>query len=60
LGGLWGAVFLRLSHLCVCVCGRSGYRAENKGNDWVEKALGWSVELIERPPRKPAPEEVLM
>ena len=25
----------------------------------MEKALGWSVELIERP-RKPAPEEVLM
>ncbi len=31
----------------------------DKGADWVEKALGWSVDLVERP-RKPAPEEVLM
>ena len=37
----------------------AGYRGENKGKDWVEKKLGWSVELVERP-RKPAPEEVLM
>jgi putative transposase len=41
------------------VAGRSGYRGENKGKDWVEKALGWSVELVERA-RKPAPKEVLM
>ena len=34
-------------------------RGENKGKDWVEKALGWSVELLERP-RKAVPEEVLM
>ena len=27
--------------------------------DWVEKALGWSVDLVERP-RKPASKEVLM
>jgi hypothetical protein len=46
---------LRLSHLWL----DAGYRGENKGKDWVEKALGWSVDLIERP-RKPAPEEVLM
>ena len=36
----------------------SAYRGEGKGKDWVEKALGWSVDLVERP-RKPAPEEVL-
>ena len=41
------------------VAGQSGYRGEDKGKDWVEKVLGWSVELVERP-RKPAPEEVLM
>jgi putative transposase len=50
-----GEQFLRLSQLWL----DAGYRGENKGKDWVEKALGWSVELIERP-RKPAPEEVLM
>jgi transposase len=41
----------------------AGYRGEDKGRDWVEKTLGWtlgwSVELVERP-RKPAPDEVLM
>ena len=37
----------------------AGYRGEDKGADWVEKTLGWSVELVERP-KKPAPEEVLM
>jgi hypothetical protein len=37
----------------------AGYQGEDKGKDWVEKALGWSVELVECP-RKPAPEEVLM
>src|SRR5215213_6571340 len=50
-----GEQFLRLSHLWL----GAGYRGEDKGKDWVEKALGWSVELVERP-RKPAPEEVLM
>jgi putative transposase len=50
-----GEQFLRLSHLWL----DAGYRGENKGKDWVEKTLGWSVELVERP-RKPAPEEVLM
>jgi putative transposase len=35
------------------------YRGEDKGADWVQKTLGWSVDLVERP-RKPAPEEVLM
>jgi putative transposase len=35
-----------------------GYPGEDKGKDWVEKTLGWSVDLLERAP-KPAPEEVL-
>src|SRR5918994_1398003 len=47
--------FPRLRHLWL----DAGYRGEDKGADWVEKTLGWSVDLVERP-RKPAPEEVLM
>jgi putative transposase len=47
--------FPRLCHLWL----EAGYRGEDKGADWVEKTLGWSVDLVERP-RKPAPEEVLM
>jgi putative transposase len=46
--------FPRLRHLWL----DGGYRGEDKGKDWVEKALGWSVDLLERP-RQPAPEEVL-
>jgi len=44
----------RLSHLWL----DAGYGGEDKGGDWVEKSLGWSVEIVRRP-RKPAPEEVL-
>jgi putative transposase len=44
----------RLSHLWL----DAGYRGEDKGADWVEKSLGWSVDLAERP-KKPAPEKVL-
>jgi putative transposase len=47
--------FPRLSHVWL----DGGYRGEDKGADWVEKTLGWSTELVERP-RKPAPQEVLM
>jgi putative transposase len=47
-------LFPRLSHLWL----DAGYRGEEKGRGWVEKALGWSVDLVERP-RKPAPEQVL-
>jgi transposase len=47
--------FSRLSHLWL----DAGYRGEDKGKDWVEKTLGWSAELVERP-KKPAPERVLM
>jgi transposase len=47
--------FPRLRHLWL----DAGYRGEDKGADWVRKALGWNVDLVERP-KKPAPEEVLM
>ena len=47
--------FPRLRHLWL----DGGYRGEDKGKDWVEKTLGWSVDLVERP-KKPAPKEVLM
>jgi hypothetical protein len=47
--------FPRLSHLWL----DAAYRGEDTGKDWVEKTLGWSVDLVERP-RKPAPKEVLM
>ena len=47
--------FPRLKHLWV----DAGYRGEDKGKNWAEKKLGWSVDLVERP-RKPAPKEVLM
>jgi putative transposase len=54
---LWKARerFPRLSHLLL----DAGYSGEDKGADWVEKALGWSVDVVERP-SKPAPEKVLM
>jgi putative transposase len=47
--------FPRLCHLWL----DAGYRGEDKGKDWVQKTLGWSVDVVERP-RKPAPEEVLI
>jgi putative transposase len=50
-----GEAFPRLRHLWL----DAGYRGEEKGADWVEKTLGWSVDLVERP-KKPAPEGVLM
>jgi transposase len=46
--------FSRLRHLWL----DAGYRGEDKDSDWVEKTLGWSVDLLERA-RKSAPEEVL-
>jgi putative transposase len=47
--------FPRLRHLWL----DAGYREEDKGKEWVEKTLGWSVDLVEGA-RKPAPEEVLI
>ena len=46
--------FPRLCHLWR----DAGYRGEEKGRGWVEKVLGWTVSLVERP-RKPAQEDVL-
>ncbi len=46
--------FPRLAHLWL----DGGYRGEDKGKDWVQKALGWTVDLAERP-RKAASEKVL-
>jgi transposase len=46
--------FPRFKHLWL----DAGYRGGDKGKGWVQKALGWSVELVERR-RKPAVEEVL-
>jgi putative transposase len=46
--------FPRLSHLWL----DAGYRGDERGKGWVEKVLGWSVDLVERP-RRAAPEEVL-
>jgi putative transposase len=40
------------------VAGGGLYRGEDKGKDWVEKTVGWSVEFVESA-RKAAPEEVL-
>ena len=50
----------RGSSSCVLnICGSTAaYRGKEKGKGWVEKTLGWTVELVERP-RKPAAEEVL-
>jgi putative transposase len=36
-------LFPRLSHLWL----DAGYRGEEKGRGWVEKVLGWSVDLVE-------------
>src|SRR5829696_2058159 len=44
----------RLSHLWL----EAGYTGQEKGAGWVERALGWSAEIVRHPP-KPAPEEVM-
>jgi putative transposase len=46
--------FPRLRHLWL----DAGYRGEDKGKDWVEKTLGWSVDLVERP-KSPLPKRCL-
>ncbi len=48
------ALFPPMRHLCL----DAAYRGEEKGRGWVEKVLGWTVDLVERP-RKPALEEIL-
>jgi putative transposase len=44
----------RLSHLWM----DAGYTGEGRGADWVQKALGWTAEIVRHPP-KLAPEEVM-
>ena len=50
-----GEAFPRFSHLWL----DAGYRGEDKGKDWVEKTLEWSVDIVQRP-RKVASKETLM
>jgi len=45
---------LRLSHLWM----DAGYNGQGKGADWVQKALGWTTQIVRHPP-KLAPEEVM-
>jgi putative transposase len=45
---------LRLSHLWL----DAGYTGESKGADWVEKALGWTAQIV-RHPQKLAPDDVM-
>ena len=44
----------RLSHVWM----DAGYTGEGKGADWVEKALGWTTQIVRHPP-KLAPEELM-
>jgi putative transposase len=46
------ARFPRLKHLWL----DAGYKG--KGKEWIEKALGWTVEIAQHPP-KIAPQEVM-
>ena len=48
-------VLPRLSHLWL----DAGYTGQDRGAGWVERALGWTAEIVRHPP-KPAPEEVMM
>jgi putative transposase len=44
----------RLSHVWL----DAGYTGEDKGAGWVQRALGWTAEIVRHPP-KVAPEEVM-
>jgi putative transposase len=35
----------------------AGYTGEGKGEDWVERVLGWTAQIVRHPP-KMAPEEL--
>ena len=50
-----GAGLPRLSHLWM----DAGYTGQDKGAGWVQRALGWTAEIVRHPP-KPAPEEVMI
>ena len=47
--------FPRLRHLWL----DAGYRGEDKGKDWVEKRLGWSVEIWWSVRKSPLPKRCL-
>ena len=49
-----GECFSHLSHLWL----DAGYNGQGKGADWVEKALGWTAQIVRHPP-KLAQEEVM-
>ena len=40
-------LFPRLAHLWL----DGGYNGAGRGKDWVEQALGWSVEIVKHPPK---------
>jgi putative transposase len=44
----------RLSHLWL----DAGYTGEGKVDDWVERVLGWTAQIVRHPP-KMAPEQVM-
>ncbi len=50
----WDRLPRRLSHLWM----DAGYTGQGKGADWVQRALGWTTEIVRHPP-KPAPDEVM-
>jgi putative transposase len=50
----WERLPKRLSHLWM----DAGYTGEGKGADWVQKALGWTAEIVGHPP-KLVPDEVM-
>jgi putative transposase len=37
----------------------AGYTGQDKGAGWVERALGWTAQIVRHPP-KPAPEKVMV
>ena len=55
LGPAAGTGLPRLSHLWL----DAGYTGQDRGAGWMERALGWTAEIVRHPP-KPAPEEVMM
>jgi putative transposase len=50
----WDRLPKRLSQLWM----DAGYTGEGKGADWVQKALGWTAEIVGHPP-KLVPDEVM-
>lgn len=42
------AAFPRLSHVWL----DAGYNGKDKGQEWIEKALGWTTQVVKPPPRR--------